>query len=285
MEDEGVTPLNELFPGLIMRKRKTDPDVIDQFPKKMEEDPTVVELHERHRHLLRLVAELLTEVNGEDAVKVGLGMLRQMAGHPLAVLRSNTTFARRVVREVGEAGLRATPSAKTEAMLDWALRMGTDQGVLFTFYGPSILPHLAEAMTKAGFSVAVHNGEMGLRAKADAKESYVRGDKQFFLSSDAGCRGLNLGMGAGLLHYEPSGVWAIHEQRSDRIHRIDSIHESVSIQMLVAKDSPDESALATQIQRQEYHELVFDPDTVSDPALDVLTAADRRALLARIRRR
>jgi len=284
--EKDVQPLTELVRHLVIRKRKSDPDIRDQFPLKVEEVPTFIDLHPRHRDFLTTVASLV-DINDKAQVERAYGTLRQIAGHPSSILRSQGQLAQRIVWEVGEEGLRAIPSAKTEALCDWASRLGPEQGVVFTFFGQSVLPELATALAREGFTVAINHGALGQRQKTEAMESFKRGDRQLFLSSDAGCRGINLGCGQSLLHYEPTGVHAIHQQRSDRIHRIlpkgALQHDSVNIQVLVARGTPDEASLENQLARQQVTELSVDSDALTDPAVMVASAEVRRRYIEQAR--
>jgi len=280
--EKDIPTLTELVSHLVIRKRKSDPDIRDQFPIKVEEAPTFIDLHPRHQDFLTTVASLV-DIEDDAQVERAYGTLRQIAGHPASILRSQGQLAQRIVWEVGAEGLKAIPSAKTEAMCDWAARLGPEQGVIFTFFGQSVLPELADALARDGFTVAINHGALGQRQKTEAIESFKRGDRQLFLSSDAGCRGLNLGCGHALLHYEPTGVWAIHEQRSDRIHRINSIHDSVDIQVQVARGTPDEASLEHQLARQLVTELSVDADTLIDPAVTAISAEIRRRYIERAR--
>lgn len=290
MVEREVTPFTNLVAHLVMRKRKTDPDIVDQFPQKVEEAPHFIPLHQRHQDLLAAVAEEVSGEASDKQMKMLYGIMRQLVGHPASILRSRGDMARLVVAAVGEKGLRAIPSAKTEAMLDWAVGLGPNQGVIFTFYGQSILPELVTVLHRAGFSVAINHGGLGVRQKAEAQAMFKAGDRQIFLSSDAGARGLNLENASYLLHYEPTGIWAIHQQRSDRIHRISGtagkLHELINIQMLVADTpgSPDRAALDYQLARQEVTELAVDYDVMDDPALMAMSAEARRKLIALVRR-
>jgi SNF2 family DNA or RNA helicase len=150
--------------------------------------------------------------------------------------------------------------------------------VVFSFYGQSVLQILHDELTKAGYSVSINHGAMSGRDRQRSQDAFKRGETQIFLSSDAGARGLNLGIGSSLIHYEPSLTWANHEQRGNRIHRIGGTHPSVNIQMMVARDTRDERALAAMQASHQASEDAIDFD-VDDDETGFVTAAMRRRMI------
>jgi hypothetical protein len=283
LEDPGVVPLSARFAPAIVRKSKDDPEIAKLFPRMDERPPTLVELTAEHRRFLKVVDEVAREQGASDGERWGL--LWMAAGHPLGLLRSTGWVARLVAGAVGEAGLRQIGSAKVDRLLEWAARLGDDQGVVFTWFGQTVLPVLEQALTSAGYEVAANHGQMSMAARHRSKESFTSGGKQIFLSSDAGCRGLNLGCGRELLHYDPARTYGVHRQRSDRVDRLDSVHSSVGVSMLVAAGTPDEDALDNQLRRHEWTEQVLDEDAAEGSALGEigLTAEMRRRGLERVR--
>lgn len=284
----GVIPLNQMFASITLRKRKTDPDVIDHFPAKMENPPTMVDLGDEHRALYDHVEEIFADETLDDNVsRQGFGLLRQIVGHPMSLLHSEGHFAKEVVAATGADYLRRISEikhgGKVAAMLDWQRRMGEQQTVIFTFYGGSILPMLHEVLTQQGYRVSVNHGRISTEERKRQQDAYKAGYNQIFLSSDAGAKGLNLGVGSGLLHYETPLLYSTFDQRSNRIHRIDSKHTSVTIDHLVVRDSIEVGVTKLMLKRNQWAEAVQDPDLVEDhePTERFLRARDRLAMLRR----
>lgn len=285
--EPGVLPLNQMFAPITLRKRKTDPDVIDQFPMKMENPPTFVDLAPLHRKVYEQVEEIFSGDDVDDMVqRQGFGLVRQLASHPMALLASKSGFARQVVDAVGAPFLETLAVAKVEAMLAWQERMAEQQTVIFTFYGQSVLPLLQHALVSHDYKVSVNHGQMSLADRQAAQHAYKAGDTQIFLSSDAGAKGLNLGCGSGLLHYELPALYSTYDQRSNRIHRIDSKHPSVTIDSLVAKDTVEHPLGINMLKRNVWSEQVQDADYddySGDPGEGFLRAKDRLAMMRRSR--
>jgi superfamily II DNA or RNA helicase len=279
-----ITPLNALFAPITMRKRKTDDDVIDHFPAKMENPPTTVKLSPRHRALYDQVEEVFADPSLDESVtRVGFGVMRQIAGHPMSLLSSNSAYAKAIVEQAGAAFLEEIGAAKVDAMLEWQERMAQQQTVIFTFYGGSILPRLEHRLRQEGYRVSVNHGALSAEERKRQQDAYKAGDTQIFLSSDAGAKGLNLGVGSGLLHYECPLLYSTFDQRSNRIHRIDSRHASVTIDHLLVPDTVEVPVAHLMLKRNQWAEAVQDPDLVEDyePTERFLRHADRLAMLRR----
>lgn len=282
--EPGVVPLNQMFAPITQRKRKTDPDVIDYFPAKMENPPTMVKLGAEHKALYDHVEEIFADEDLSDEVqRQGFGLLRQICGHPMSLLVSEGKYARDIVDIVGPAYLEKLANAKAEAMLDWQRRMGEQQTVIFTFYGGSILPRLEHTLRTHDLTVSVNHGKIDQFERKRQQDAFKAGDTQIFLTSDAGAKGLNLGVGSGLLHYECPLLYSTFDQRSNRIHRIDSKHPSVTIDHLIVEDTIEVPIAHVMLKRAQWAEKVQDADYTEDhePTERFLKAKDRLAMLRR----
>lgn len=288
--DGYTTPLIEKLAPLVLRKRKSDADVRDQFPAMIEEPPTFVELGARHQDFYDAVEEEFADADPYEQ-RVVFGLLRQIAGHPRSLLRSQGKYARALVEMVGEDGLNAMGSAKEDHLIERIHRLGSQQGVAFTFYGQSILPLLQERMQHEGISLVVNHGGLSPDQRYQAQQRFKAGDAQIFLSSDAGARGLNLGVGSWLCHYELPLLFSVFRQRSDRIHRIDSIHDSVNVESVIAARTIEDSVAEVLLKRNQWSDAIdhaiHDEDYIedADPTEGHLSAEARAALLRRARDR
>lgn len=287
MVDSGVVPLSHRFAPITLRKRKTDADVIEQFPSKMENAPTMVSLDSDHQRLYDEIESIFDDESLSEAEqRAGFGLLRMLADHPASLLDSEGKYAKQVVETVGANWLYNLKVAKVDAMLDWQERVGQQQTVIFSFYGNTVLPRLQHALESRDYKVSVNRGAMSPDQRQREKEKYLRGDTQIFLSSDAGAKGLNLGCGSALLHYETPVLYSTYEQRSNRIHRIDSVHPSITIDMLIARDTVEFPLCHKMLNRNEMAEQVQDGayEEDGDPGERGMRARDRIALLRRAKR-
>ena len=70
------------------------------------------------------------------------------------------------------------------------------------------------------------------------------------LMSDAGREGIDLPEGRYLLHYDTPPLHSRYQQRSDRIHRISSKHDCVTIYRFVTRDTIEERIEETMAGRK-----------------------------------
>lgn len=275
--DPDVTPLAEVMRPVLLRKHKTDADVIDQFPQTMEEPPIYVKLGDVHREFYDAVLE---EYEGCDEMteKVLFTVMRQIAGHPCSLLRSEGKIAKTIAEAVGEEGLRAMGSAKCDRLVARLLPIVKGQGaqvVVFSFF-TSVIEFVQEALEEAGITVAAYTGKMGDKAKEESKLAWRAGHYEVLLSSDAGARGANLPEGQYAFEYEMALTHANRTQRLNRIHRIDSKHPSVTFQSFIAYDTVEEGVANGVLRRNEWSDKLLEPD---DPGESFITAKQRRTLL------
>jgi len=279
--EPGVVPLSELYSAITLRKRKTDPDVIGWFPAKVENPSQFIALTPKQREFYEDVIAAL-DADEDTDVNSALTLLRQIAGGPMALTRSQGMMAKTIVRAVGERTLASLGSAKEDAMVNWLREAGDQQAVIFTFFGQSILPLLHDRLRAEGFDVVINHGQMDTADRQAAQRTFKAGQAQVFLSSDAGARGLNLGVGSALLHYELPLTYATYSQRSDRIHRADSVHPSVTVDSLLAADTVEEPVLDLVMKRNHWSDQVLDHGGHSEEAI---TASMREALWNHARRK
>lgn len=278
VRDESVPTFSSVISDIMLRKSKFDDDVIDQFPRRIEED-FYIPLSDDHLDLYDTVSDLYAE--REAAL---FTVQRMLAGHPLSLAYSEGAMAQEIVGAVGVEALRRIGSTKADRLVDDLTRMVIQEGqqvVVFTFFGQSILPVLSDRLRAEGLRHVVHHGALSLADKERAKASFVAGDSPIFLSSDAGARGLNFGNACYVINYEYPLTHANLVQRIDRVHRIDSRHPAVTAYNYIAPLTVEEGIVALNQQRNEWHDLVLGDD--EDGAS--LSAADRAMMRKLARRR
>lgn len=282
--EPGVVPFAEKMRPVLLRKRKTDPDVIEQFPKTNEEPPRYVHLGDRHQEFY-LAVEALSDDCDEWAQRQFFMLMRQIAGHPMSLLRSDGKIARSIASEVGEAGLRSLGSAKLDRLVTDLVPIVHGQGalvVVFTFFANTILPILWEGLEEAGISVAPNAPFLSDRDRALFKQEFKAGKRQVFLSSDAGAKGINLPEATYCFEYESALTHENRTQRLNRIHRIDSPHQLVTFRTYVAYDTVEEPIVHGVLQGNDWSDRLLEDDDLGD---DFITADQRREMLRIARRR
>jgi SNF2 family DNA or RNA helicase len=272
---------------IIMRKRKSDPDVIDQFPRQVEESHKVLLLPE-HAEFYETVAGLREDI--PDSLRGALWTVKRMvAGYPeslaLTVKRGletrghAATIAQMIVDEVGDEGLKAIPSSKTLALLDHLdtlVRGQSEKVLVFTFFGPTIGALLARDMRAKGFKVFQHHPPMSREQMAVQKNAFRKYEgPAVLLSSDAGARGMNIPEASYVIHYEMPLTFSNYRQRADRNHRIDSKLPSVTSLALIAVETVEE----------DIAEVCMDRNDMQDTLIEDIFAAEAHVLAAERRER
>jgi SNF2 family DNA or RNA helicase len=276
---KGVEPFNERFNDILLRKRKTDPDVVNFFPKRREMPPTFVRLGKAHQQFydtVQAIGESVPEFEQRKYVTV----LRQIAAHPMSLTLAEGEIARAIVDYVSPDGLAAMGSAKTDRMVEWLRTVVDEQGeqaVVFTYFASTVLPLLTAAAEGTGWSYSVNHGGLSLPARSAAQRAFRSGETQIFFTSDAGAKGINLPEAAYLLHYERPPLHSLLVQRADRIHRIDSTKESVWMDSLVARDTIEEGLYNLNLRRNDWSDKLLGDDEAAE--MEFISAADRRDLL------
>lgn len=255
-DDAGV----EWFVGLarphIWRKRKTDPDVRDLFPKRIEEFRNL----QMGREQERFYDEVASLQGGYEEPVPGLhAALRQIAAHPAALLHSaaagTSALAVELVGAYGPDYLRSLPSRKTEELVEYLspiIHGQRDKAVVFSQFGPSVLPLLAEALLKEGIRSYLYTGALDGPERERARTGF-RADPEpcVFLTSDAGKDGINLPEATYLVEYESALTYETRTQRLGRIDRITSTAPSITCTTFVLQGTVEEGIVDSMLKRNE----------------------------------
>lgn len=283
---KNLDQLADKLSGVILRKRKTDADVIEQFPARVEEF-TYVDLDSRHKDFYDTVDEIFEGCTPAEEGMV-FTALRQIAGHPASLVRSQGKIAEVIVGQVGADALHEISSAKVPRLLEYLEPLVKGQGaqvVVFTFFGQSVLPVLQVALEAAGYLVSVNHGQMSQSARERSQLAFRSGETQIFLSSDAGQRGINLPEASYVVNYELPLTYAAYQQRIDRIHRIDSKHPSVTAMTFIARGTVETEIAGLVLKKNTWSDRLIDGDVTDEDDGDFITAAQRREIMKAARGR
>jgi SNF2 family DNA or RNA helicase len=284
----------DYFLKLTMRRRKTDPEIIDQFPQLIEKK-VAASLTGDHRHFYTAVEALFDPPEGEedkrtedqiisDALKLA-GPLRLTAGHPAAHLHVDNDVSRQIVEMVGAEGLRAIGSCKTDELISRLkplIKGQRSQALLFEFH-TSVIVEVARELREAGFTVAEYHGRQSNRDNEHAKQMFLDGEVEILFASDKAARGMNFQNAEYTFEYSPAFTYAVHAQRINRANRIDSQLPSNTCITMVLEDTIDEDTLAKMVARNRDQDALTGDDV--DAEAGFVTAEERRVLLQAYRRR
>lgn len=272
---------------LLIRKRKTDPDVVEQFPE-ITEESSYVELEADHRKLYRIIEDLAWDAEGNYQEIPGMWtVLRQTAGHPAAITRSTGALATMLVEVLGADWLRSIRSAKTEALID-RLRTVVDgegsKAAVFTWFGQSVLPEVNGALLAEGFRVWTHHGGMSEREMYEAREAFrACPEPCVLLSSDAGAKGINLPEVTHVIEYESALNHATRTQRINRASRIGQGAARVNCMTFIAENTVEDGIIEMMLNTNAQQDQLL--GDMADAGESWLSAGDRRAMFAMARKR
>lgn len=274
-----------LFRPFMHRVRKTDPEVMAEFPSQVEES-THITLCKEQMDLYEMVEDIADDAEDGEPVPGLWTVLRQIAAHPASLVASEGALAQELVGALGADYLRSMSSTKTDALISYLspIVLGQrDKAVVFTFFGQSVLPLLLGELRKAGMKVYVNHGGMSPAQQTESRQGF-RQDSQpcVFLTSDAGARGLNLPEALYVVNYELPLTHANYTQRINRIHRIDSTHASVTCQSFIATGTVEDMIASKMMERNEWQDVLLGDD---DAGENFISAADRREMLSIARNR
>ncbi len=152
--------------------------------------------------------------------------------------------------------------------------------VIFTQF--ERMQRLIEAkLSKIGKTVKL-NGQMKGQAKQEAIDSFIKDPSiNFFLATDSGNFGINLGNADCLINFENPWNPSVFQQRSARIHRLTSTFQKVEIISLICKDSIDEIIYKTMYKKMKISKEVIEYTDQEKEDLDNLTINKLRKILGR----
>lgn len=253
----------DLFQEMVLRKRKSDPDVIEQFPKQIEKSIRV-QMTPAQSKFYKAVNGILGEPDENELITQDeprmFPILRMTAGHPASHVHKDNEISSEICATVGDKGLRDLGSAKTERLIELLKPIVKGQGaqvVVFTEFGGSVLLEVSRELKSAGFSVSEYHGGKSLHANDDAKDQFIRGNTEILLCSDAAARGLNLKNAEYVVNYELPVTFAKYQQRINRVHRIDSDKSICTAFSLVLEGTIEEAIMNLVMSRNRDHDILL----------------------------
>ncbi|WP_428957796.1 SNF2-related protein [Streptomyces sp. cg35] len=253
---QGVADFTALAQPYMWRKRKSDPDVSGLFPQRIEEFRSLA-LRKDQAELYASVAAL--QEGRQEAVPGLHAALRQIAAHPGSLVHSarhgSSQLARELVCRFGEEHLLRMGSAKTEELVEYLspiIHGQGDKAMVFSQFGPSVLPLLADVLRKEGIRSYLYTGTMSQPEKERARLAF-RNDPQacVLLSSDAGKDGINVPEATYLVEYESALTYETRTQRLGRIDRINSAAPSITCTTFVLQGTVEEGIVESMLARNE----------------------------------
>ena len=215
LEKRGYGPLRELTRPYLLRRLKTDKNVIRDLPDKTEVTAFCGLTKKQVALYQKTVEDLTRALKGADGIKrrglvlASLTRLKQICNHPSQWLGDGEYLAEASGKFARLSALCEEIAARQEKVL------------VFTQFRELTEPLAAHLQQVFGAPGLVLHGETKVRERAELVESFQSGDAPFFvLSLKAGGTGLNLTAASHVIHFDRWWNPAVEEQATDRAFRI-----------------------------------------------------------------
>jgi len=263
--------LRALTQPFVLRRRKSDPGILDELPPKQEMKIYCNLTREQAALYRSIVDRLLTGVDTtagmarRGLVLATLTKLKQVCNHPAHLLADGSPLA-------GRSGKLAL----LEEVLEEALGIG-EKAVVFTQYAQLahlLAPYLTEQL---GAEVAVFHGGLS-RSARDAllgRFDEASGPPVLLASLRAGGVGINLTAANHVVHLDRWWNPAVERQATDRTHRIGQT-KTVQVRTFICTGTLEERIDALLERKAALAETIVGTD---ESWLTELSTRDLRELL------
>ncbi|KAA9158386.1 DEAD/DEAH box helicase [Amycolatopsis acidicola] len=221
----------------LLRRKKTDPDIAPELPRKTETDrfvPLTTEQATLYEAVVRENLAVIREAKGvqrRGQVLKLLTELKQICNHPAQYLKQD-----------GPLTGRSGKLAAFEELLDVILDEG-ESVLVFSQY-VQLCKLLATRLGERGLPVELLSGATSPRRREELVERFQGGDiPVFLLSLKAGGVGLNLTRATHVIHYDRWWNPAVEDQATDRAYRIGQ-DRPVQVHRLIAEGTLEERIAA-----------------------------------------
>lgn len=293
----------------MVRKRRDDPDVIDQLPKILPPqihepvfDAAGAKLYRRiaaelHADLIALQGKGFSfdvvahyqglDSGGEEQGPIGskISCLRMLCDHPELLRisarkydsgddRGGSKYASDLLHAGLLDGLKEAPKMKLVLSVIKQILESDPKNkvVLFSYFKPT-LKLLQEATAKTSRSV-IFSGDQSAKEKEKAKIQFQTDPRtRLFLSSDAGGVGVDLPQANYVIHYDLPWSAGQYDQRSSRVIRLSSTFEAVSIVTFLMRGSVEERYYDVLMQKRKIADAFLDGRKVDKEGKVVLDVA------------
>ncbi|KDN20018.1 DEAD/DEAH box helicase [Amycolatopsis rifamycinica] len=218
----------------LLRRRKTDPDIAPELPRKTETDRFVPLTAEQTTLYEAVVRENLAEIRETQGIKRHgqvlrlLTELKQICNHPAQFLKEPH----------GALTGRSGKLAAFEELLDVILDEG-ESVLVFSQY-VQLCRLLERRLRDRGLPTELLSGDSSPAKRQDMVDRFQAGEiPVFLLSLKAGGVGLNLTRATHVIHYDRWWNPAVEDQATDRAYRIGQ-DKPVQVHRLIAEGTLEE---------------------------------------------
>ncbi len=222
---DSLNILRSLVQPFILRRLKTDKNIIQDLPDKQEMNVFCGLSSEQAELYQQLVDESLTEIEDSEGIKrKGLILtlllrLKQLCNHPELIAASN---GKKIKIDEENFSKRSGKLLRLEEMLEEIIEEG-DRALIFTQFsewGKMIQPYLETKLNSEVLFLYGATRRIARQEMVDRFQNDPNGPKIFILSLKAGGTGLNLTRANHVFHVDRWWNPAVENQATDRAFRI-----------------------------------------------------------------
>lgn len=269
--------LHHKMSGVLIRKRKTDDDVRDQFPQ-LSESFSTVRLTPEHMRLYRSL-EALSEELEVPSFKI----LQNFVNDPASILASGSLLADEFLQRHSRDEILALRSVKIDEVATHVRRVVAQGDQILVFEeSPKVLRGLRSALRD--IEVAEYHGEIDRSEREEQAARFRSGQIRVMLASAAGERGLDLPEATYVVNMDTPKLHSSYLQRINRGSRIGSnAGGRLFVKTFVAYQTVEDAAMRLWIGRNRQSDATIDLDALDED--EFTTAGERHEMLQDSRRR
>jgi superfamily II DNA or RNA helicase len=282
-QDQGAADrLARLIGPFVLRRRKSDPGIAPELPRKTETDHPVVLTREQAALYEAFVRETMAAIeDAEGIARRGLILklltaLKQICNHPAQYLKEKEAG--------GSGGGRPTAgrSGKLELLDELLDTILAEDGSVLIFTQYVEMGRLLERhLEQRGISTAFLHGQTPVRRREEMVDAFQAGGVPvFLLSLKAAGVGLNLTRAGHVVHYDRWWNPAVEDQATDRAYRIGQT-QPVQVHRLIAEGTVEERVAQALAVKRDLADRVLASGEAAFTELSNAELADLVALRGR----
>jgi SNF2 family DNA or RNA helicase len=269
---EAAEHLRAITRPYVLRRLKTDPDIISDLPEKIEIKQYCQLTTEQASLYQSVVDDMLEKIESTEGIErrgnvlAAMAKLKQVCNHPALLLHDRSAV-----------GARSGKVIRLEEILEEILAEG-DKALCFTQFtefAEMLLPHLS---ARFGTDIAYLHGGTSKKRRDEMVTRFQSGDGPplFLLSLRAGGTGLNLTAANHVIHLDRWWNPAVENQATDRAFRIGQ-QRNVQVRKFICTGTLEEKIDEMIEEKKALADLVISD---GEGWLTELSTADLRSVFA-----
>ncbi|HEY0577644.1 MAG TPA: SNF2-related protein [Pseudonocardia sp.] len=274
-DTDAAQRLRQITRPYLLRRLKTDRDIVDDLPEKIEIIQDYRLTSEQASLYRTVVDDMLEKIAGTDGIKrrgtvlAAMAKLKQVCNHPAQLLHDGSPIGRRSGKVIRLEEVLAELLAEGDRALCFTQ---------FTEFAEMLVPHLSarfdqEVLYLHGGTPRARRDEIVRRFQAS---DHSNGPSIFLLSLKAGGTGLNLTAANHVLHLDRWWNPAVENQATDRAFRIGQ-RRNVQVRKFVCAGTLEERIDQMIASKRDLADLVISD---GEGWLTELSTRELRELLA-----